>query len=1266
MSDLSTHTPVSPAPFAVAQIPNAAEQASASEPERYQLCRMLLVNVGTNMHVPSSRITAIDPRNGAAVLGDNGVGKTTTLRLFPLFFGHLASQIVATGQGQEAMIRFVLPNDACAIVFEYQRGSSDEKDMRFVVMRRRADDPDVPFYRMYKGGFKKELFIDEGRFLTDEETQVRASALGLQTTSKLTPSEYRCVILRTPSKTKDGDRLRRYALEWSFGPHSLENLDRVVAAMIKKQVNFADIVQVVIGLVQHEIGHGSEGSRLVFKQGRAAIDRWLRNREACAEAIRQEPVVASLDGALKDHRALEAMLRSYRSDVNALRVIREAEFAAARSEIAALQDENTRALEAEQLRRTELANVAAVLAASYQQANAAFEQERGMAHHFESQGAESWSRLVAELPALRERFQGLHTQIQAQLQAADASQAEISRQYDQLKANATSVAQERKVALTQSKGPILDTKQKSLDQIADAQAQAQAQADEEVAAQRREIDESIEPLQSQTGELRSAMARPAASPQAHARVDAAIERLQVKQEEIAKARETHAGASIEMDKATRTLDDAQRQLRVAKDQQQDASTALERAKARLNPTSGTLLSALRSSGDQQWRRDLAKVIRPELLERQDLEPQAIEDTARTLYGWQLNTGVLPTPSWADADMSAREVEEAQARLSGAESVVAERTADLERVSAARKQAEENLNLATAGLTVLKQQEVELKNQRDAAQQQLEREQRDARSTAEAALQKVTSSIDALKRQRQSLDSQAASSKASIKAAHDRQRDQARALCDQDCKAIDDQLAKLDTDLKSDLRELDSQANDLLRKGGVDTARLDELKAEKGVTQQAIQEREAHEGLVHAWKGWMEAGGYPKMESLRSAAQSAGEASRDATAKVNAHDTQVKERAGAHDAKLAAIQKQAQHAEGEVQALVEADESFGDYMAMGQSVIDRDTSASDLVARVHQTRKDLNRKEEAIRVKAVKLRRDLTARESAVAEFVEASLSQVQAASPIMQAGELISCYRQLGVQVVTDVNLTLKTILSNIGAFHKSIRMFEREVGGFNRKLQEGLSEVKCFERVQNLRLDVVTNFEGLGFYKKLSKMDDVIRAQAAEVGKDYTKDLPSEDTARALGDFMSVMGNDGNVEVNLAACITLSGSVSDNGQHKSFRRASELQNVSSEGLTSLIFITLMTALLNTIRGADPVHVPWVTDEVGKFDSKNFQALMHRLLDNRIDVVTASPELGPAQQALFAHRYLFEDKGRIREFREFRQSAQAHAGEQSNETGVVA
>jgi hypothetical protein len=68
----------------------------------FQLRRMLLVNAGTNKHVPSGRITELDPRGGAAVVGGNAVGKTSTLRLIPLFFGHPVSQVVAMHQDRKA------------------------------------------------------------------------------------------------------------------------------------------------------------------------------------------------------------------------------------------------------------------------------------------------------------------------------------------------------------------------------------------------------------------------------------------------------------------------------------------------------------------------------------------------------------------------------------------------------------------------------------------------------------------------------------------------------------------------------------------------------------------------------------------------------------------------------------------------------------------------------------------------------------------------------------------------------------------------------------------------------------------------------------------------------------------------------------------------------------------------------------------------------------------------------------------------------------
>ncbi len=1207
---------------------------------KYQLCRMVLINAGTNMHVPSGRITAIDPRGGAAVLGDNGVGKTTTLRILPLFFGHLPSQIVAAGHGQEAMIRFVLPTDASAIAFEYQRGSDAEDDMRLAVIRRRTDDPDVPYYRLYRSRFRKEFFVNEGRFLSDDETQFKATELGIQTTSKLSTSEYRSVILRTPAASKDKEKLRRFAVEWSFGPKQLDNLDRIVAAMVKKHINFADIVQVAVGLVQHDLGQGAERAKLTFKQGRAPIERWLRNRDACTEAFKLAPSFAELDDDLRDHRAAEARFRSCRADVAALKSAREQEGSELAKTLEGMASARKTALEGERLQRTALADASSLAASESSKAKTAFDDADQQARRFESGKAAHWEKLVEELPGLRLRAQTLDSQIAA----AESEQAQATVKYERLQGEARTQTGEQCLALERGKEPHRQRLVESQRRIGAAEDAALSFCDDRVVARRQELDDQLGPLHGHEGAWEARQSSPGASAEALWEAEEAEKRLQRHLEDVNQVQQVAGMAERELQAATHVFERQEAEVRKARMDQMEAKSGLAAVQARLNPPEGTLLATLRSHPSDDWMRNLAKVINPELLGRDDLAPTAAEDAVDALYGWQMNIGVIAAPDWTEDALVRQAVEAARTRVTAAESRVTEQEGELTKRGRGRDDATLKVQTSQARLTVLKSQTDQRKSQRDTARQRVETERRDARDKAAAELAKVRSAIGDLKKQRKALDGDHATTRASVKTAHDKQRTDAQRLCDEAIAAIDAQAARLQKELETTLRGFIEQLNEHLSKAGVDVARLNSLRGEVSGLRNAIREREDRQSLVDAWKTWLEAGGPTRVETLKTAAVWAAAASGAAAAKVTEFEQAAEKSARAHDTAANHHACRQSDIADEVKVLEELNEGFGDYLASGESVIDTKTTARELRTKMRGVRADIDKLEESVNRRTSTLRQALTAKSSAVKEFVDASLEQAVGDNVISRATALSICYRQVGPQVANDVNLTLRTLLANIGAFQKAIQAFEREVSTFNRRLQEGLTEVKCFERVKDLRLDIVTNFDGLGFYKKLSRMEEVVRQHANEA-KDYTRELPPDETARALGEFMSVLGADGNVEVNLSQHITLKGSVSDNGQHKEFKRSSELENISSEGLTSLVLITLMTALLNTIRGTEPVHVPWVTDEVGKFDPKNFRALMQRLRDNRIDVVTASPELGPTQQAMFAQRYLFEDRGRIREYR---------------------
>lgn len=1209
-------------------------------PMTYQLRQMVLINAGTNVHVPSGRITAVDPRGGAAVLGDNGVGKTTTLRLLPLFFGHLPSQIVAVGQGQEPLVRFVLPTDFSAVAFEYQRGSARDEDIRLAVIRRRADDHDVPFYRLYRCGFRKELFVEEGRFLSDEETQMKATALGIATTSKLSTSEYRSVILRTPATSKEKERLRRYSVEWSFGPKQLDNLDRLVAAMVKKHINFADIVQVAVGLVQLDLGQGADRAKLNFKQGRGPIERWLKNREACADAFKLAPQVAALEESLRAHRAAEALFRARRADVAALSTARLSEKAEVAADLETMRAARQAELSAGALEHAQLTQAAAATSAAATAARRAYEDASGLAEHYENQLAAHWEMQVQDLPSIRLSKKALDGLVSS----AEATHAEATARYQAMEQQARTETSERQLALEKEKQPHQARLTQALERAAAAETAALGEASALIEGRRRDLSAALEPLLEQRGTWASRKAVPAASDTALRAVELANDRLQAHTEDRNCAQQALAQSSAAELAARQAFAEHEQAIRAARQHMDAAAVAAESARLRLSPRPGTLLAALREHPHEGWRKTLGKVLNPELLEREDLCPVAVDDAAQTLYGWQLSTGVVAAPDWVDDRLAREALEAAETRAAAAETHWHTLQTALAPKGAALNAAEQATGLAQAKLGVLTGQTEKLKAALAVARLAVENERRHATAQADAELHRLNGEIEAIRAQQRTLQRELDSQSAAIKAAHRSQRDDASRLHDAAVAAIDGNIARIGVERQATLTRIATQLREHLGAAGVDVERLAELKQQALAAGEEVRTREEKEPLVARWQAWMAAGGPAKVEELKSNALRATAEAQLQTAQLSESAAKAAAAAKAHERDMEAMRKRLEDVDDDLAVLEALDQEFGDYLANGESVLDPAMTARELRGKVHADRGTLTRAADAVAKRAATIRQALTAKDTAVKELVDASLQRVAEGSEISRAAELCSTYKLIGPQIATDVNLTLKTLLANISAFQKAIQSFEREVATFNSRLQAGLNEVRCFERIKDLRLDIITNFENLGFYKKLSRMDDVVRRHANEFGKDYARELPPDETARALGDFVSVLSADGSVEVNLSSHITLNGSVTDNGQRKDFKRASELENISSEGLTSLVLITLMTALLNTIRGAEPVHVPWVTDEVGKFDPKNFLALMRMLQENRIDVVTASPELGPAQQAMFAQRYLFEDRGRIREY----------------------
>ena len=120
--------------------------------------------IGVNIRNPrdggtSMRFAEMDTRGAVMAVGPNGVGKTSFLRLIPLFYGALPSRILR-GSGHTSMVRHLLPDLTSAVVYEYERET--ETDLRCVVMHAAPEaEVDAPVFHIISSGF-------EERFLTDD------------------------------------------------------------------------------------------------------------------------------------------------------------------------------------------------------------------------------------------------------------------------------------------------------------------------------------------------------------------------------------------------------------------------------------------------------------------------------------------------------------------------------------------------------------------------------------------------------------------------------------------------------------------------------------------------------------------------------------------------------------------------------------------------------------------------------------------------------------------------------------------------------------------------------------------------------------------------------------------------------------------------------------------------------------------------------------------------------------------------------------------
>ena len=232
-------------------------------------------------NISKNKIISIQANDHTNFNGDNGSGKTTTLRASLLFYGSKPSEIAkAKGDSFEGFAQFYFPRPTSYLVYEYSRGESLQCVVCFAVENKVQ-------YQFLDSPFLDSLFIKQEKgkeFLsTPQELRVHSESRGLELSPRLGPELYAEVIqsnLPYRKKGNNSELIRNLRGKFSLAEYgtSFRHVDRVLSNIFSSKASVSNIQSALTNIL---IQDNMVQDRVIqLEEQSGTINDWFSSRDA--------------------------------------------------------------------------------------------------------------------------------------------------------------------------------------------------------------------------------------------------------------------------------------------------------------------------------------------------------------------------------------------------------------------------------------------------------------------------------------------------------------------------------------------------------------------------------------------------------------------------------------------------------------------------------------------------------------------------------------------------------------------------------------------------------------------------------------------------------------------------------------------------------------------------------------------------------------------------------------------------------------------------
>ena len=557
------------------------------------------------------------------VNGANGSGKTSLLRLIPVFYGMDPGRAVTRSSVKRSFTSYYLPTDRSYIIFEYVTGLGRPA---LAVLTRSGQN--TVNYRFISSSFGqvRDVFIEkttdpagtESWQGASREKYTRALTERKVRFTRLLGSidEYRSVIGNLPGRNSPGAGFLDYSL--CANGNRLMHIEKIAQSLITGRVSLENMKLLIADILN------SQSSEVSLQVNRAALREVTSDCRGIRAFLGKEKEFRGYAENALRLASLRKSLLTMRSGINAALTAAQGRSASIRAEI----DESGRSL-AERIsaleeRRNQAQQALAAKDLERKDTERECQQIEARREEYDRESIEEKRQAVMAIPAMEEElradrksFERIANDFDAVGSLIDGRKAEKESAYQKEAARISAERHEAAEKAAAQKSGILSEK-----------SEAERALDESFYKERLELSQKKSALESEIRKNESLLTNPAllADPDALRQKEAAEKALGDFRDSLGSASRELLGTEEKIRQQEELLRQKEGELSALRERRGDDVSEMERLRSISDAPENSLLSFL-VGNVPGWEETIGKTVREDLLLRTDLRPELIPGRA---------------------------------------------------------------------------------------------------------------------------------------------------------------------------------------------------------------------------------------------------------------------------------------------------------------------------------------------------------------------------------------------------------------------------------------------------------------------------------------------------------------------------------------------------------------------------------------------------------------------------------------------------------------